>query len=256
MTAAVAALANQAEAQVVPQKTFPGGVQPPAGQPKITPGPKPVPPPQAVHFPGLPGKKPNVYTMPSINSWPGIPVSPLSQTVWQPPFWNPAIDNPWMNRTTINSYPIGPFNNPFNNPFVINPLLANPVVINPLIQTRNQFNPFGIPPYRPRYDHPEIEVQHTPAQAVQEPGMLLYKGPDLQVNPWSGTEYHPVSGTVTLADGSTFYRVAGSGLPTAFGTYASGSGLYYNPIGGTFFNPSSGTLSKPAQTNIFMPYVW
>jgi hypothetical protein len=99
-------------------------------------------------------------------------------------------------------------------------------------------------------------VSFTPPVAIRQPGMLMYKGPDLQVNPTSGTVYQPMSGVVTLADGSKFYRVPGTGLPTAVGTYATGTGLYYNPDGNTFYNPSSGVISKPGTTNVFLPYVW
>jgi hypothetical protein len=129
------------------------------------------------------------------------------------------------------------FTPPFYNPALNNPWM-NPVTITPV-------NPF-VPP----------TAVVRPPVALQQPGTMLVRGPDLQVNPWSGTVYRPLSGTVTLADGSTFYRVPGSGLPTVTGAYATGTGLYDNPLGGTFFNPSSGVVSQPGSTNLLIPYVW
>jgi hypothetical protein len=275
--ALVAVASSASSAQVILPKANPnpGGVQPKAAQPKNPFAPQPLP--------TADGRKPSAFVMPSINTMPGIPVVPLRSAVVQPPFWNPAIQNPWMNQLTITPMPI----NPWQNPFVVNPVVQNPLVVNPLVQNpfRDPFalnpffnnplvlnpllynspfnNPLNMPglinrfgPTYPNYPTTTSQVSSTPPVAVQQPGWFLYKGPDLQVNPTSGTVYRPLSGTVTLADGSTFYRVPGSGLPTATGSYASGSGLYYNPVAGTFFNPSSGTLSKPGQTNVFLPYIW
>lgn len=194
-----------------------------------------------------------IQVMPSINSWPGIPAYQLSRPAFDVPSWlDPALNNPWMNPTVVRPVPV--------NPFAINPFFNNPLFINPLLRNPIGNNPFNIPGFDPRLGTsasllaPAVSV--TPPIAIKQPGMMMYKGPDLQVNPWSGTEYHPVSGVVKLADGTTFYRVPGTGLPTATGTYATGTGLYYNPTGGTFFNPNSGVVSKPGQTNVFVPYVW
>ena len=76
------------------------------------------------------------------------------------------------------------------------------------------------------------------------------------MNSTADTVYQPISGIVTLADGSTFYRVPGNSATTMTGDYSTGNGLYNNPLGGIFFNPSSGTLDKSSYANIFMPYVW
>jgi hypothetical protein len=191
-----------------------------------------------------------VLLMPSINTMPGIPASSLFPPAF-PSLVNPALDNPWMNQVTVNPYRVNPFamNPLFNNPFMVNPLLRNPAFDNPL-----NMPGFFPPSYSPTSIAPS--ASYTPPIAIRQPGMLMYRGPDLQVNPTTGTVYHPLSGTVTLADGTTFYRVPGSGQPTASGTYATGTGLYYNPQGNTFFNPSSGVISKPGQTNVFLPYVW
>ena len=188
--------------------------------------------------------------MPSINSGPGIPMAPIYQQSI-PSFWNPAIDNPWMDQLTIRRVPV----NPFNNQFVMNPRLANPLFVNPLLFNRPFNYPFGVPGYRPSSPL-SPSVAYSPPVANKEQGVITYKAPDLQANPTADTVYQPISGIVTLADGSTFYRVPGSGATTATGEYSSGNGLYSNPLGGTFFNPSSGTLDKHAYANIFMPYVW
>jgi hypothetical protein len=213
-----AAATPTASAQVV-QKTAPGGAgQSRPAQPKNEPPKNPFAPiPIPATQPTRTATKSSTYLMPSVSSWPGIPMTPIyAQT---PMLFNPALDNPWMNQVTVTRYPA--------NPFTMNPLLAN----SPL-------------------------TTYAPPLAIREPGTMLYQGPDLQVNPTSGTVYHPVSGTVTLPDGSTFYRVPGSGVSTPLGNYSSGTGLYYNPMAGTFFNPASGVLSRPGRTNIYLPYIW
>ena len=197
----------------------------------------------------------SVMAMPQINTAPGIPASLVYRPVMNVPSWlNPALNNPWMNQTVVT---------PVRMPFQMNPLFDNPFALNPLLQRAWFLNQMNVPGFVPQGSLNELlpnsvtpAVSFTPPVAVKQPGMLMYKGPDLQVNPTSGTVYRPQSGVVTLADGSTFYRVPGSGLPTAIGTYAAGTGLYYNPDGNTFFNPASGVISKPGTTNVFLPYVW
>lgn len=223
-------------------------------QPQVPKAGVPVVPKEGIpQVPRLNQPRNPIQVMPQINTLPGIPAHQLFRPVLEPPSWlNPATNNPWMNPTVVHPVRVPPFavNPLFNNPFLVNPLLRNPVVNNPL----------NVPGYDLRFGPvptellPEVSV--TPPVAVRQPGMMLYRGPDLQVNPWSGTRYHPQSGVVTLADGTTFYRVTGSGLPTATGAYATGTGLYYSPTAGTFFNPSSGVISRPGQTNVFVPYVW
>jgi hypothetical protein len=196
-----------------------------------------------------------VVAMPSINTLPGIPASTIFRPVMDVPSWlNPALNNPWMNQTVVT---------PVRVPFQMNPMFNNPFALNPLLQRAWWLNQMNVPGFVPQTSLSELVpgpltpgVSVTPPVAVQQPGLLIYKGPDLQVNATSGTVYRPQSGVVTLADGSKFYRVPGSGLPTAVGTYATGTGLYYNPDGNTFFNPSSGVISKPGTTNVFLPYVW
>lgn len=223
-------------------------VQPRIGQPKANP----------------------IVVHPSINTWPGIPASSLNQPVYMPPFYNPALNNPWMHPITITPFtpfnrfnvpPVDPWFNNFNNvnnPFVVNPVLNNPFAVPPLFVNPLVLNPLAprlINPF-PAQAPPPVAATSTPPTMFKQPGTMLVKGPDLQENPWSGTVYHPISGIATLADSSTFYRVPGTGLPTATGTYATGTGLYHNPLGGTFFNPSSGVISRPGSTNWFVPYVW
>jgi hypothetical protein len=161
-------------------------------------------------------------------------------TIPQQPRRNSIVVQPSIN--TWPGIPASSLNQPVYTPPFYNPALNNPWM-----------NPVTVTPVNP-FLPPAAVVR--PPLAIQQPGTLLVRGPDLQVNPWSGTVYRPLSGIVTLADGSTFYRVPGSGLPTVTGAYATGTGLYYNPRSGTFFNPSSGVVSQPGSTNLFMPYIW
>ncbi len=186
--------------------------------------------------------------MPQFNSYPGLPANQLFRPAVSPPSWlNPAINNPWMNRTNVVPVPV--------NRFALNPLQNNPFLANPLLRNPGINQPLGVPGLEPGFS-PGASVQIEPPVAIQQAGTMMYKGPDLQVNPWSGTVYRPQSGVATLADGSTFLRVPGTGLPTSTGTYATGTGLYFNPAAGTFFNPASGVVSRPGRTNVFVPYVW
>lgn len=233
--------------------------------------------------PDLPGQKPKappIVIYPQFNTMPGIPANQLQRPLFNPgPFFNPALNNPWMNQTRI--VPVNPFitqPNPFlpQNPFVNNPFAPNPFVMpgpgpfvpNPFLLNSpfapNPFvnNPFAPNPFLSPFNNPfnnvygpGTVVTSTPPIAIQQPGQLLYRGPDLQVNPVSGMVYKPISGVAQTADGSVFYRVAGSGLPTIGGKYSPGSGLYFNPQAGTFLNPSSGVISQPGTTTVFMPYI-
>jgi hypothetical protein len=209
---AVVALATRADAQQLQPSTNPGGVFRPQPQPKAEPKAEPKANPQ----------KGQIIVHPQINTWPGIPASQFQPPAFNPgPFYNPALNNPYMNQTRFAPY------NPFVNQTINNPFNTG-------------FGPVS---------------SYTPPLAIQQPGQFLYRGPDLQVNPWSGTTYRPLTGVVQTADGSTFYRVAGSGLPTASGMYSPGSGLYYNPTTGTFINPSSGVISTPGTTTVFLPWI-
>ena len=118
--------------------------------------------------------------------------------------------------------------------FVNTPTVANPYAFNPGVYS--PFNP-------------------TPPIAVQQPSYFLWRGPDLQVNPATGTVYRPQSGVVRMADGSTFYRVLGTGAPDGAGNYATGTGVYFNPTAGTYYNPASGVIARPGTTGL-LPYIW
>jgi hypothetical protein len=297
---ALTAVATVGSAQVVQPKTDPKGIPTTKVDPKTDPktkvdaktdiktdtktdtkaktetkahAPLHLPPHLQAHSAGQPAVnmfpvRP-VIVMPSLNTLPGIPASDLFPAAFTQQYGNPALDNPWMNQTTYTPVPANPF---AANPFTMNPFFNNPFALNPLLPNAALNNPFGIPgftqPYGPTFGPGSspfgVTSTYTPPVAVQQPGQLMYKGPDLQVNPTTGTIFRPLSGIVKLADGSVFYYVPGSGTPTVSGTLSNGSGLYYNPQGGTFFNPSSGVISKPAQTHVyvpqtnnpFLPYMW
>lgn len=184
-----------------------------------------------------------IIVHPQINTLPGFPIWPTNPN----PLFNPALNNPWLNQTNI--IPVNPFfaPNPFVNRFAPNPFVPNPFINNPFAPNPFAPNPFvtGVVP----------ASFSTPPIAFRQPGFYYYRGPDLRVNPWSGTVYRPLSGVAQTGDGSVFYRVPGSGLPTATGAYAPGSGLYFNPVGGTFLNPASGVISRPGVTNVFLPWM-
>jgi len=212
--------------------------------------------PQQQQQPNPPAGQPKqpIYTMPAINTLPGIPAYAVSRPVFSLPSWlDPAVSNPWMNQTIVR-----------RSPFVMNPLFNDPFALNPLLQRAAWYNSLNLPGYVRQSSLldggllPAVPaaVTVTPPVATREPGTYYYKGADLQVNPATGSVYQPRSGVVTLADGTKFYRVPGSGLPTATGNYATGTGLYYDPDGNTFFSPASGIMSKPGTTNVFLPYVW
>jgi hypothetical protein len=182
-----------------------------------------------------PNAKPNpIIVHPQINTLPGIPAWQINPPAFNPgPLFNPALNNPWLNQTQL--VPVNPF--------------ANPFAPNPLAQAAFLNNPFAVNAFASPY------ATSTPPMAIQQPGQLLYRGPDLQVNPTSGLVYRPLSGVARTADGSVFYRVPNSGLPTAAGAYAPGSGLYYDPRHNSFLNPSSGVISRPGTTTVFVPWL-
>lgn len=182
---------------------------------------------------------PHRWTLRTLAAVALLAVPTASATAQQRPRTNSVVVQP-----SINTFPGFPIN-PYALPAYPNPALNNPWMNQFQVVPVGPFGPVGFPP-----------AASTPPIAVQQPGMMLYKGPDLQVNPRTGTVYRPQTGTATLADGSTFYRVPGSGLPNALGNYIPGTGLYYNPQGGTFFNPATGVISKPGTTNVFVPYIW
>jgi hypothetical protein len=162
--------------------------------------------------------------------------------------------NPW-NQTRV--APFNPALNPFNNPFQPNPAiinaLNNPFAPNPLLgNVSPNNNPLSPNPA----NSPFVPfTTYSPPVAIQQPGAYIWRGPNLQVNPWAGTIYRPLSGTVQTANGNTFYRVPGTGLPTFSGAYSPGTGLYYDPQSGAFINPASGVISRPGVTNVFIPWI-
>lgn len=195
-------------------------------------------------------KAPAVIVFPQINTLPAIPAWQINRPVFNPgPFYNPALNNPYLNQTRYVPVPVNPFaNQPINNPLFapVNPFVNDPFA---LVGPNNAFapNPFN---------NPFVPVTNsTPPLAIQQPGQLYYRGADLQVNPASGLVYRPLTGVARTADGSTFFRVAGSGLPTFTGAYAPGTGLYYSPDNNAYLHPASGTISRPGVTNVFLPYI-
>ena len=92
---------------------------------------------------------------------------------------------------------------------------------------------------------------------ARRPGSLSEQTPEfsLSTNPVATTIYQPLSGIVTLADGSTFYRAGGTAAATELGNYSTG-GLDTSLIGGTFFSPSLGLAGDMSRVGAFLPYVW
>ncbi|HEY1188806.1 MAG TPA: hypothetical protein VGE74_14220 [Gemmata sp.] len=200
--------------------------------------------------PGGPRKPPAIIVFPQVTGAPpALPASLFNRPAFDPgPFYNPALNNPYLNQVNVAVYnPFAP--NPFNNPFAVNPFAPNPFAVNPFVP-----NPFNNPFNNPFVGPVGPVVTATPPVAFRQPGQLYYRGPNLQVNPASGLVYKPLSGVARTPDGSTFYYVPGTGLQTASGTYASGTGLYFDPNHNTFLNPASGVISRPGVTNVFIPW--
>ncbi|HSQ56469.1 MAG TPA: hypothetical protein VLM40_12075, partial [Gemmata sp.] len=85
-----------------------------------------------------------VRVMPSINSMPGILGSSVFPPVMNFSSWSdPALDNPWMNQSSVIPVRIRP-------PFVMNPFFNDPFALNPLLQQRAWANRFNFPGYEPR----------------------------------------------------------------------------------------------------------
>lgn len=122
---------------------------------------------------------------------------------------------------------------PASAQFGVNPrgVVAVPVAV----PVNPWFNPWGAGAW----------VNPTPPIAVQQPGLFVFRGPDLYVNPVAGTVVRPLTGVAQLRDGSTFFRVPGTGAVNAFGQFTTGSETYYNPRAGTYYNPRSGVVVRP-----------
>ena len=253
---AIAVVTSPERADAQPPGTLhpvaPAG-QPKAADPKAAPksdpkpaNPKhPVRPIETMKHPNPPapnlrplGSPPPAIVYPQINGMPGFIANPLNQTFYNPapfpgPFMNP-FSNPYTNpfsttalsfnsTLTVLSAP-GPFANPFANPFAAN-YLVNPLFVSPF---NNPYtNPYG------------LFTTYSPTISVRQPGELIWRGPDLQVNPWAGTVFKPLTGIARTADGSTFYRIPGSDQ-------------YFDPTHATFFNPTTGVIARPGG-NLFLP---
>ena len=178
--------------------------------------------------PGGQKKPPAIIAYPQVGGPSPLPAALFYRPAFDPgPFYNPALNNPYLNQTNF--------------------IPDNPVAVNPAVAWTAR--PIGGCIWGP-----VPLIQSTPPIAIRQPGQLLYKNPDLQVNPVSGLVYRPLTGLAVAADGSTFYRVPGSGLPTVTGAYAQGTGLYFDPQHNTFLNPATGVISRPGTTNVFIPW--
>jgi hypothetical protein len=165
---------------------------------------------------------------------------------------------------SVQFVPVNPFQpNPFfANPFLVNPF--NPQFLNnPLNPFHPRFNPFAVNPFTPNPFGPNPfanpfapAVISTPAVAVQQPGFFQRVGPDLAVNPWSGTVVRPYTGVAQTADGNVFYQLGRNGLPSVFNSPAAPrTGLFVSPTTGTLLNPNTGVIVQPGVTNVFVPWI-
>lgn len=140
---------------------------------------------------------------------------------------------------------------PFDNPAVVNSLFSDPHSVNPLLDQPFS-NAFGVPGYGgfgARYiftlaDAMEPSVE--PASMGTEPREYVA----------SGAVYEPASGKVTLADGTTFYRVPGTRPSASFASYTFGSGGASASQGSSYLSGTPAVISKSALSNIFLPYIW
>jgi hypothetical protein len=212
-------------------------------------------------------KKFLIVQMPTING--GTPFDRRYMPEVRLPRGNPALDSPWMNQVILARGPVvvnviphslsSGWEEPFvprpnawqsvRNPFAVNPLLMNPLQLNrPLFDSFNGPGLFvggmGIPP---RGDN---------LADARKPGSLLDEAPEYPAGSGSTTIYQPISGIVTLADGTTFYRGAGSDMATELGNYSGGGGLDSSLFGGNFFSPGLGSVGTVGEWNGFLPYVW
>jgi hypothetical protein len=194
---------------------------------------------------------------PQVNTSPYQPATTASRGV--NPFAGPSLYPAYPPGTRFAPRPVGgpvalaPLPVPGvapNNPAVFNPGFPAPFpVLVP--QVPGPLNPVAFNPIlvaRPGV----VSAYYVPPLTVRQPGAFRYTGTNERVNPASGTVHNPVSGTVTLADGTTYQRVPGVGpnAPDSFGT-----GLYYNAETGTYFNPSSGFIVRPGEFR-YLPWVW
>jgi hypothetical protein len=167
----------------------------------------------------------------------------------------PATANPllftagWSNAPAPNPPVV---NRMPRNPFVLNQLLVNPLIGNRLADPLNGpillAGGWGVPFIPARREN-------NPLAEARRPGSLLDQTPEFSPHSVAMTVYQPVSGIITLADGSTFYRGAGTSFANELGNSSAGGGLDSSRIGGNFFSPDLGTVGTLGQ-NAFLPYVW
>jgi hypothetical protein len=216
-----------------------------SAQPQPNPFPAPGGFPQqfAPLFPGQP-RPPAIFAPPQFNV-PGFQFNP-----------DPFFNNPRLN--SVQFVPVNPF---APNPFFVNPFLTNPFTLvnnpqlnpfrNPLGWNQLGPNPFGPNPFASPF---APVVVSTPAIAIQQPGFLQRRGPDLQVNPWSGTVVKPFTGVAQTADGRVFFQLGRDGIPSVFNPSAPRTGVFVDPAFGTFLNPRTGVIVRPGNTSVFLPW--
>jgi hypothetical protein len=214
-------------------------------------------------------KRSSIIGMPSVGSLgPTKAMQPMQANRWETPLdsaWtNPAffppgtvlVDPPYLNPGWHEQAFVGPrlWNRP--NPFLMNQLLVNPLLLN-----RPFLDPVGPGwivgggwgvPVGPMRRHAGEFAE------ARRPGSLSEQMPEFprSTSPVATTIYQPLSGFVTLADGSTFYRAGGTAPSTELGNYSTGGGLDSSLIGGNFFSPSLGTGGDVSRVGTFLPYVW
>ena len=254
-------------AQVVVPKRAP---QPVGERPKTVTSPRMPPAPPSTPV----APKSSIVGMPAFNGGSSLPAQ-LPQTIYTTR-WVSPLDSPWQNAflvprspavvNSINPYALypsweeppvanlGPRNRAVRNPFVVNHLLMNPLMLN-----RPFLDPFNGPglivggmgvPIRP------VRGDAAFLAAARRPGSMLDQQPEFAMNPLATMTYQPISGIVTLADGSTFYRGTGAAAATELGNYSTGGGLDASLLSGTFFSPSLGSVGDLGRGVAFLPYVW
>ena len=233
---------------------------------RTTPAPSTRTPPPSTANPLV--KKVLVVQMPTINGGTAFdrPYKPKVRRSRG----NPAFHLPWMNSFNIAPRPV--LGNGITSSFFYpvwqepsvpqpnawrparNPFQVNPVLVNPL--QRPLLDPFNGPGLNvaamalaPRGDHAALAD-------ARKPGSLLDEAPEFPAGASSTTIFQPISGIVTLADGTTFYRGAGTDTATELGNYSGGGGLEASLIGGSFYSPGLGSVGSVGEGNGFLPYVW
>jgi hypothetical protein len=107
-------------------------------------------------------------------------------------------------------------------------------MMNPLLLNRPFLDPFNGPglvvggmgvPGRPARGEAALLAE------ARRPGSMLDREPEFAMNPITTMTYQPVSGIVTLADGSTFYRGMGAAAATEMSNYSSGRWPGREPAG-------------------------